>query len=183
MFAPIHLSFLDPPLIAVGGRRALNFMAKEELFRGALKWLIVSLNSFPVRRGENDTEAIKEGIRRLQAGQAVLIFPEGTRGDGKTLGVISPGIAMFAKKTDAAVVPVGLVGSHLAWPKGQKKLRRHHMTVVFGTPFRYSEVATGASEKENREIFARELAQRIALACHEGGLPVEIAEENRPKGP
>lgn len=177
LMAPNHLSFLDPPLVAVATRRGLSFMAKEELFRGALGKLITSLDAFPVRRGEGDSEAIKEAMRRLQAGRAVLVFPEGTRGDGETLGAISAGIAMFAKRSQAVVVPCGIVGTERAWGRGQK-LRRSSLRVVFGETFTYAEIATSANEKENREMFATELARRIAEACREGGLPVGVAAEN-----
>ncbi|MBL8048762.1 MAG: 1-acyl-sn-glycerol-3-phosphate acyltransferase [Chthonomonas sp.] len=180
LMAPIHMSFLDPPLMAVATRRGLSFMAKEELFRGPLGKLISSLESFPVRRGEGDSEAIKEAVRRLSVGRAVLVFPEGTRGRGDVMGPISSGIAMFARRSEAVVVPCGILGTERAWGKGQK-LRRAKLTVCFGQPFTYSEIATGANEKENRELFAQELAARIAAACQEAGLKVAVNPANLPQ--
>lgn len=178
LVAPNHLSYFDPPLVAVATRRALSFMAKEELFRGILGLLIRSLEAFPVRRGEGDTEAIKEVVRRLGEGKAVLLFPEGTRGFGEELSPISAGIGMFAKRTGALVVPVGIIGTEKAWGKGQK-IRRAPLTVVIGEPFRYADVANSENERENRATFARVLGQRLAEACAEGGLPVQVHPTNR----
>ena len=179
LIAPAHFSHLDPPVMACALHRQAFFMAKEELFRNALFGRFIrSIQAFPVRRGENDTEAIKHAIGLLQGGNAVLVFPEGTRGDGETLGSISPGIAMLAKRSGAVVLPVGIVGTHLMLPRGQKKLRRGRITIVYGEPFTYEQMALeGLNEKEIRTAFVAELAERIAGACREGGLDLRTAQK------
>jgi 1-acyl-sn-glycerol-3-phosphate acyltransferase len=181
LFAPVHFSFLDPPVVACATERSMNFMAKEELFRPPVFGpLIRSLGAFPVRRGENDTEAIKRAITLLQSGAAVLIFPEGQRGDGTTMMPITAGIAMLAKRSQAQVVPVGIVGSHVALGKGSKRLRRQRITVAFGKAVRYSDLATAASEKENRENFANYLAEELARLCTANGLPLKTGQSTLP---
>lgn len=182
IIAPNHLSFLDPPLAACAQPRCLFFMAKEELFKvPMLGTLIRSVRAFPVRRGDNDTEAIRKAIEVLRAGCALLVFPEGTRGDGTALGAISPGIAMLAKRSNAVVVPVGMNGTQKAWPRGQKFPKRARMRVQIGQPFKYSEIATESEEKSNREKFASELATRIADACAQVGLEVTVSPSNQRK--
>ena len=59
--------------------RSLHFMAKYELWRPPLKWLISAAGSFPVRRGEGDVEAIETAIRLCREGRVMAMFPEGTR--------------------------------------------------------------------------------------------------------
>ncbi len=157
-------------------KRQLTFMAKEELFRGFFGKLIRSLNAFPVRRGETDTQSIRKSIEFLNDGRALLIFPEGTRGEGKHLLPINRGVAMLAKRTGVPVVPVGIVGSHIILPKGQKKIKRHCLTLVYGEPFTYASVAVHASEKENREAFSQELARRIVALCASEGLTLGMPE-------
>lgn len=98
--APVHLSHLDPPAVACGCNRMLRFMAKKT-FRGAFGWLIRSLGAFPVNRGEGDMESIRFTMTSLEKGEAVIIFPEGTRGDGKRLGPLSKGVALIAKNRSA----------------------------------------------------------------------------------
>lgn len=178
LLAPVHFSYLDPEIVSCGTKRAVSFMAKEELFdKFLLGWLIRSLDAFPVKRGQNDTEAIRKAIELLNEGRAMILFPEGTRGLGKMLGPLTPGVAMLAKKTRAKVVPVGIVGTHLVWPKGRKISRRHRMWVIYGEPFTYEEVATGQSEKENRELFSRYLAERLVELCGHRGLSIEMPSE------
>lgn len=172
IIAPTHLSHLDPPLVACATPRQLRFMAKEELFRGALGVLIRSLGAFPVRRGEGDTESIRLAMAALDAGETVLMFPEGTRGDGVHLGPLNKGVAMIAKRTGATVMPAAIVGTHLALPKGTSKLRRAKLTVRFAEPLRYEDTAKGATEKENRDLFLEELGRRLVQVSGEAGLPL-----------
>jgi 1-acyl-sn-glycerol-3-phosphate acyltransferase len=174
IIAPVHLSYLDPPAAAARMKRHLTFMAKEELFHGVLGKIIEWVGSFPVRRGESDTEAIRTAISVIEAGKALLIFPEGTRGDGETLLPINRGVTMLAKRTDVPVVPVGIIGTHIVMPRG-KKGRRHLVVVAYGKPFRYTDVATSTSERENRDLFAKELERRLLELCRENGLPLKTS--------
>ncbi|HWA83389.1 MAG TPA: lysophospholipid acyltransferase family protein, partial [Fimbriimonadaceae bacterium] len=176
-----HVSNLDPPAVACGtNKRQLAFMAKEELFKGLFGKLIASLGAFPVRRGDSDTEAIRKALALLEQGRAVLVFPEGTRGDGKTMGPINRGVAMLAKRSGAMVLPVGVIGTHVIAPKGGKGLKRHRTILAYGEPFTYEQTSTGQSEKENRELFARELERRIIALCAAHGLQLKTAGSDSP---
>lgn len=173
LVAPIHLSHFDPPLVGSTSPRHLRFMAKKELFKFPLGPLILSLGAFPVSRGEGDSAAVRRTLAELADGQAVLVFPEGTRGDGITLGKIQLGLAMIAKKSGAHIIPVGLSGPQKMLPKGESRPHRAKLTVVFGKPFTYDEVAIHDNERANREAFISELQTRLIAACHEAGLPIK----------
>ena len=170
--APIHLSHLDPPAVACGCNRMLRFMAKEELFKGLMGPLIRSLGAFPVKRGEGDTESIRYTMSALEKGEAVIIFPEGTRGDGKQMGSMSKGVALIAKRTGARVLPVGIVGTHKALPKGASKPKRARMRIIYGDPFTFAEVA--GDGKGDRDRFLAVLAERLQSLCAEGGLELKL---------
>jgi 1-acyl-sn-glycerol-3-phosphate acyltransferase len=81
VLAANHTSNFDPwPLgIPLFPRRYLRFMAKSELYWWPLKYILNAGGAFPVHRGEGDTEAIETAVRLCQAGQIVVMFPEGTR--------------------------------------------------------------------------------------------------------
>ncbi len=182
IMAPVHVSHLDPPAVACGMERAITFMAKEELFKPPIFGpLIRSLGAFPVRRGKSDLEAIKFAIELLQQGRAVLVFPEGQRGDGVTLGEPNTGISMLAKRTGAPVIPVGVVGTHLAFGKGRKP-KRNRMKVLYGAPIRFEEVCQGMPDREARTYFAQYVMERIAELCRAGGLTVTTAPCRTPQG-
>jgi 1-acyl-sn-glycerol-3-phosphate acyltransferase len=177
--APIHVSHLDPPSTACAmPHRRLRFMAKEELFKGPFGKIIASLGAFPVHRGEGDMEAIRKSIEMLNDGEALLVHPEGTRGDGVHMLPVNKGVAMLAKRTGAPVVPVGIIGSNIVMPRGKKKGKRHRITIAFGKPFTYTDVAKGENEKEAREVFCRVLSERIRDLCDAHGFPVLPPLEN-----
>ncbi|MBL8059481.1 MAG: 1-acyl-sn-glycerol-3-phosphate acyltransferase [Chthonomonas sp.] len=175
--APIHLSYLDPPLVACCMRRAITFMAKEELFKPGLGALIRSLGAFPVQRGAGDTEAIRIALKLLEEGRAVLLFPEGTRGDGVKMGKLTAGVAMLARRTGARVFPIGIRGCEKVWPRHQKWPRRSPITVVFGAPMTYAEVVADPKDKEGRERFNAELERRLLALNEEAGLPLKTASK------
>ena len=80
IFAANHRSFLDPFVIATIARRPMYYVAKEELFRHRLTaWFLNSLGAFPVRRGQGDADMLETAKAILARGDAVLMFPEGTR--------------------------------------------------------------------------------------------------------
>lgn len=184
LIAPNHVSHLDPPLVGCTCPRLLKFMAKEELFRvPVLSPLIRSLGAFPVKRGANDTAAIRKTLDWLESGEAVLMFPEGQRGDGKTMGAVLPGIAVLAKKTKAQIVPVGVSGTEIVMPRGKAKGRRHTMTIVYGEPFTYEDTLGGPGEENDRQRFANVLAARIAGTANLAGLDVKICGSNLSQEP
>ena len=177
IIAPVHVSHIDPPLVGCCCPRRLRFMAKEELFKVFfLGPLIRSLGAFPVKRGEGDLGAIRLTIEELRAGHAVLMFPEGTRGDGVTLNPIQAGMAMLAKRSEALIVPIGIAGSNKMLPRGKSRLHRARVTVVFGEPLDYAKFCEGKKEREARSEFADELARRLAQLTTQAGLPVSPAE-------
>jgi 1-acyl-sn-glycerol-3-phosphate acyltransferase len=169
--APVHISQLDPPAFAATlKKRRLRAMAKEELWNNKLFGAIIAaIGAFPVKRGAGDTESLRKCIAILQGGEAVIVFPEGTRNDASTMLPLQAGVAMLAKKAGVPVVPVGLAGTQ----KGAKG----RVTVVYGEPFRYEDVANGANERESRKLFLDELASRIQLLCAEAGLQLKSAPE------
>ncbi|MFH1768045.1 MAG: lysophospholipid acyltransferase family protein [Candidatus Omnitrophota bacterium] len=153
ILASNHLSNIDPPVLAVACRRQLNFLAKEELFRNKFfSWLIRKLNAFPLKRQQTDLFAMRQAIKILRGGKAVLIFPQGTRGAApdKALG----GIGFLFKKTAAPVILAKLTGTDKILPKGAKAFKRHSVKVVF-------EKITAPSKNESYEQFARRVVEKI----------------------
>lgn len=176
--APVHLSYLDPPAVACGLPRQLTFMAKEELFKGAFGWLIRSLGAFPVKRGDADTEAIKQALALLDEERALLVFPEGTRGDGVTLLPINRGVTLLARRSAAPVLPVAISGTHRIWPKGSKRIRRSRIEIVCGPTFRYADFA---EEKDPKEAFSCHLRDELLRLQALAGLP--LRSESGRQGP
>jgi 1-acyl-sn-glycerol-3-phosphate acyltransferase len=137
--------------------------------------LIRSLNAFPVKRGAGDTSAVRLALEKLAEGHCLIMFPEGTRGDGVTLGPMQNGVAMLAKRSGAQVVPVGVYGTHKILPKGRKLPGFSRLRVAFGVPFTYAETATAGEERQNRALFAQRLEKEIVEQCRRAGLEVRTS--------
>ena len=171
--APTHFSFLDPPAIACATKRHMRFMAKEELFVHWFGKFIFTIGAFKVRRGDNDTSAIRYAISLINDGQAVLVFPEGSRGDGETIGPVNKGVALLAKQTGAPIVPVAIVGTHIMLPRGQKYPKRHRIKVIFGTPYRFQDI--NPNGKVTGAQFAQDLENRLLALSSQIGLPLKTS--------
>jgi len=113
-----HQSFLDPVLVGLAARRHLHYLARRTLFHHwGLSWLMRSLNGVPINQEGFAREGLKTILDQLQAGHAVVVYPEGERtADGK-MQSFRPGIYLLIKRVDMPIVPVGIAGSFDAWPR------------------------------------------------------------------
>lgn len=130
-----HSGFLDGPLVAAFAPRPLRVLVKAELYRGVLGRALHRLGQIPVHRGRPDRAALRAGVRVLQEGGALGIFPEGTRGTGE-LDRVQDGVAHLLLRAPCPVVPVVCLGTREALPKGATVPRlRAPVRIVFGPPF------------------------------------------------
>ena len=115
LLASNHRSFLDPFVIGCCLRRPIFFVAKQELFRyRPIGWVLNCLGAFPIRRGESDEESVLTARTLLERGEAVVIFPEGTRVPNGALGSPKRGVGRLALETGVPVVPIAVHGSERA---------------------------------------------------------------------
>ncbi len=133
IIAPNHVSMADPPLIAVALKRPVTIMAKEELFKvPVIGPYITHLGAFSVTRGTADRVALRMALNHLALGRLLLIFPEGTRGDGLTLQEPERGLGMLARMSGAPVIPTFISGTSTMLPRGKAGIYRAHVGVQFG---------------------------------------------------
>ncbi|HEU5139839.1 MAG TPA: lysophospholipid acyltransferase family protein [Bacillales bacterium] len=136
-----HINNLDPPLLGAVCPRDVHFMAKAELFNvPILKTLLPRINAFPVKRGAGDRQALRAGLKVLENGNVMGVFPEGTRSKDGKVGKAFSGAGFFALRSSAHVVPCAILGSYRPFQK---------VTVVFGKPIDFSrlrEQRTSAAE-------------------------------------
>src|SRR2546422_10235503 len=72
-----HASYLDIPILGCGMSRQAWFLGRVDLFHGPMGMVMRWLGWIPIRRERVDRKGFDEAIRRLRAGQAVVIYPEG----------------------------------------------------------------------------------------------------------
>jgi 1-acyl-sn-glycerol-3-phosphate acyltransferase len=131
IIASNHLSLFDVLLMGAYLPRHPFFMAKRELYRyPILSWLIRLAGSFPVHRGENDAWALRQAARVLEAGQALYIFPEGTR-SGRTAQLRrgKVGAVKLALEHQVPLVPAAIWGTQRLRP-GFRNVNRASVRVA-----------------------------------------------------
>jgi 1-acyl-sn-glycerol-3-phosphate acyltransferase len=134
ILAPVHRSNLDFALVLVCTRRRMRYLAKDSLWKGGGFWakVFTALGGIPVARGSADREALRTCIEVLDAGEPLVIFPEGTRRYGPVVEELYDGPAFVQSRTGVPIVPVGIGGSEAAMPKGSKLIKPHKVRIVVG---------------------------------------------------
>ena len=114
-----HGSHLDPPILGHALGRPVAFMAKSELFRvPILSTIISACGAYPVKRGAGDREALRTASKKLLEGWATGVFLDGTRQTNGRVNDPKAGAALLAARTGCPILPVAIVNSHRAFPKG-----------------------------------------------------------------
>ena len=115
ILASNHRSFLDPFAIGCCLGRPIYFVAKQELFKNPLVgWFLNCLGAFPVERGASDEESVATSLALLERGEAVVIFPEGTRIRSGSLAPPRRGVGRLALQSGSPVVPIAVTNSERA---------------------------------------------------------------------
>jgi len=162
-----HQNFMDGAVLFGALTRRVSFLVKAEAVKGPLGWLLINVGQYALVRGVPDREPLLKALSQLQAGGAIGIFPEGTRGAGNVESVF-PGAGWLAARAGAAVVPVAIRGTER--PPGRRRLRPA-VRVLVGDPF---PVEQGGGRKA---VAAATEAIRTHLAALVATLDAEIAAD------
>lgn len=133
-----HLNNADPGLVGGFLRRRVVFMAKDEMFQW-LAWggYLRLIGAFPVRRTEADLKALRRAVQVLRRGEALVMFPEGTRSRTGSMRKGQPGTAIVALRAGAPILPVAVTGTEVVRLPLDffRPFRRIKIRMVVGQPF------------------------------------------------
>ncbi|MFJ8499956.1 lysophospholipid acyltransferase family protein [Streptomyces sp. NPDC093992] len=131
-----HAHNIDGPMVMGVTPRPTHFLIKKEAFVGPLGPFLTGIGQVKVDRDTTDRTAISRALGVLGQGGVLGIFPEGTRGEGD-FASIRAGLAYFAVRSGAPIVPVAVLGSSGRPGRLIKALPplRSRVDVVFGDPF------------------------------------------------
>jgi len=151
IIAPVHRSFIDFFVASEVTSRKLHYMAKDSLWKnGLLARILPAVGAFPVHRESADRESLRRAQQVLDAGEVLILFPEGERRSGPVVQDLHEGVAFLAARTGATVVPVGIGGSASVMPKGKKIPRPRHIHLVVGKPITAPERTEGGRIPRSR---------------------------------
>lgn len=135
VLAPVHRSYVDTPIAGSLTRRRLRFMGKLEMWKWRpAGWVFSALGGFPVNRGRPDREAMRRSLAVLDAGEGLVLFPEGERKDGPDVHPVFDGAVYIAVKAGVPIVPVGIGGSARVMPRHAKFVYPRKVHVEIGPP-------------------------------------------------
>ncbi|WP_030850931.1 lysophospholipid acyltransferase family protein [Streptomyces sp. NRRL S-475] len=164
IFAVNHSHNIDGPMVMGVAPRPTHFLIKKEAFIGPLDPFLLGIGQVKVDRTTTDRTAITRALGVLAEGGVLGIFPEGTRGEGD-FASLRAGLAYFAVRSGAPIVPVAVLGSSDKPGRLIKALPplRSRVDVVFGEPF---EAGDGSGRRTRKAL--DEATRRIQkqLAAH-----------------
>jgi 1-acyl-sn-glycerol-3-phosphate acyltransferase len=143
-----HSSHVDTVLLlTIYPSRALDHVrpaaAADYFLRGRLMtWFsrnILAIVPVARDRAGSGEDVLAPAREALAAGDIVLIFPEGTRGDGEEMSKLKSGVARLAAAfPDAPVTPIWLQGAGRVLPKGAHVPVPLNCTVLVGDAIRWA---------------------------------------------
>ena len=129
-----HQSYLDPLFLHAVVPRILHPMAKSTQFKGFMGFMLAHVYTFPVRRYQTDPQAARTVLRRLAAGNAVMIYIEGERTWDGRLQPFRRGVLKLIQRAGVPVIPVRIDGAYEVWPRWDRSIQAHPVTFQFMEP-------------------------------------------------
>ncbi len=160
VFASNHVSHVDVIALAAKIPKPFRFVAKKELAKIPVfgrAWQAAGHISVD-RADRASAVASLDAAGRLirEDNSSVVIFPEGTRGNGQGMLPFKKGAFMLALRTGVEIVPAAVLGTRAVLPKGAWRLRAGPVIVRFGAP-----IDTTRYDEATRDVLIDEVRARI----------------------
>jgi 1-acyl-sn-glycerol-3-phosphate acyltransferase len=165
-----HVSIFDPPFVAAFWPEQLEIIGAIDVFsRPGQGQLLKLYGVIPVHRGDYDRPLLTKMTSILKSGIPLLIAPEGTRSHTPGMQRAKPGIAYLLEKTNAPVLPVGLVGTTEDFWQRARSGQRPCLEMRIGKPIVFSSPAIPGIEKHT----TRQKNADLVMSYLAGLLPEE----------
>jgi 1-acyl-sn-glycerol-3-phosphate acyltransferase len=159
-----HASILDPPVVGSALHRQINYLARASLFDiPVVGWLFRRWTAIPIDRDGGNAAGLRIIIERLNAGNGIILFPEGTRTRDGNLQPARSGIGLIVVKSTAPVVPVRTFGTFAAMGRNARFPRPKKVCVKFGRPMNFEKLRAEAKicDKARLKQIYQEIADEI----------------------
>jgi 1-acyl-sn-glycerol-3-phosphate acyltransferase len=182
IIASNHLSFSDSIFMPLVVPRKVTFLAKSEYFtspgiKGFIKKLtFIALGQVPIDRsgGKRSEAALATGLKVLQDGHCLGIYPEGTRSPDGRLYKGRTGIARMAIDSGAPIIPVAMFNTAEIQPTGQVVPKVRRVEMVFGEPMYFTGDST---DQAVLRAATNQLMEKIAELSKQEYVPNMYASE------
>ncbi|NLE79059.1 MAG: 1-acyl-sn-glycerol-3-phosphate acyltransferase [Rhodococcus sp.] len=146
ILASNHQAVLDSFYLPLVVNRRITFLAKSEYFTGTglkgafQRWFFTVVGQVPIDRTGADAaqDALNAGLRVLDQGKLLGIYPEGTRSPDSRLYKGKTGMARLALESGIPVIPVAMIGTEKVNPIGSRIWRPAKVTIKIGEPIDFT---------------------------------------------
>jgi 1-acyl-sn-glycerol-3-phosphate acyltransferase len=160
-----HQSNLDPVLVGLACPRQLKYLARVGLFFWPFSWWIRALGAVPIDR-DSALSGIKTTLKLLKEGNAVVVFPEGSRTYDGFMSPLLPGFCVLARRSGATIVPVAIDGAFEALPRGAAIPRPHRITLAFAPKITKEQYSQMSDEQLTQLVTQRLRDAGCKVACN-----------------
>ena len=165
IFASNHLAVMDSFYFPLVNKRQLTFLAKKEYFTtpgvvGAIqRWFFSSVGQVPIDRADKGSQeaALQTALLVLEKGDALGMYPEGTRSPDGRLYRGKTGMARIALESGVKVYPVAMINTDKVNPIGSWIPRPYRCGVIVGDPIDPAEFKDAGDDYQQ----ARALTDRV----------------------
>jgi 1-acyl-sn-glycerol-3-phosphate acyltransferase len=137
VYAANHLSYMDTPVVL--GKLPFQFriLARHDLFKlPFIGWYLRRSGQIPVDSTSlrSTLASLNRGVKALESGMPLMIFPEGGRSTDGALQAFLSGPAYMAIRAQVPIVPMALVGTYELMPMHTYHLRPRPLLLIVGEP-------------------------------------------------
>jgi 1-acyl-sn-glycerol-3-phosphate acyltransferase len=137
-----HLSYFDIPVFMQASPTDYRFIYKSSInYVPFFGWSLYLGGYIPINRN-NVRKAIKslqKGVKKVNKGYSLIIFPEGTRSRTGEINKFKKGIFYLAQHSKAKIVPVTIIGTNKIMPPDSFRINSGYVKVVFADPLDFEE--------------------------------------------
>lgn len=147
-----HISIIEPPFVVAFWPQAPEVVGAKEVWeRKGQSFFAKSYGGIKAHRGEYDRKLLESMVKVIDSGRPLLIAPEGGRSHRPGLRPALPGVAYLADKTEAPLLPVGIIGSTDDFLNQALKFKRPSLKMRIGKPLLLPSVE-GKGDKRKEEL-------------------------------
>ena len=165
LFVSNHQGAFDIPLLLGFVPGLKGFISKKENFRLPIvsTWMKL-LGCIIIDRSDlrQSARAIGRGIRDLQAGRSLVIFPEGTRSKSGTMNRFKEGSFKLATRSGAAIVPLTIDGSYRLLEGNHGRITPGKVHLHIHPPIRLQDLSAADKNTLTRKV-QRIIASRLPV--------------------
>jgi len=156
VYASNHLSYYDTPVLFAKLPFQFRIIAKQSLWKAPfIGWYLNRSGQVPIDANSSRSAiaGLLRGVKTLQSGMPILLFPEGGRAEHGETTPFQSGAAFMALRAQVPLVPIALVGTYELLPIHTYHLTPHPVKVIVGEPLSTTGMTTKDAEALTRQLF------------------------------